>query len=266
MPGAPTCWMPSVPPNPTEQRMNRSKTAVPIVLLRHPRTTHEDDPYVQALGVLSDTVQCTPVLAFDIDPPPTLSVLLARPSCYDGVLCTSPRAVQALEQTLPSTHPDYAAWTAKPAYVVGPRTASAVSAWGGRPVGAETGSADALAEQIVADTPGRLLFLSGNRRRSTLPRALVHANQVFDEVEVYRTRTRHDIALPDPPAWLVFFSPSGIEAVRASGYELDAYPCAAIGSTTAAALRDEGAAVSAVAAAPTPEALHAALRDAVASP
>ena len=110
-----------------------------------------------------------------------------------------------------------------------------------------------------------MLFLSGNRRRDTLPRALVEAEQQFDEVEVYRTFTQTDIALPEPPAWLVFFSPSGIEAVRASGYDLSAYTCAAIGPTTAGALRDQGANVRAVAETPTPEALTAALRRALAS-
>lgn len=246
--------------------MNRPQTAPPIVLLRHPRTTEGADPYVQALQSLSDSVPCIPVLAFDIDSPPTLSVLLARNERYDALLCTSPRAVKALEQIMPSDHPDYAHWTRIPTYVVGPRTARAISAWGGRPVGAEAGSAEALAEQIIADAPGPLLFLSGNRRRSTLPRAFVEAGQVFDEVEVYRTRTRYDIALPDPPAWLVFFSPSGIEAVQASGNALGDYHCAAIGPTTAAALRDRGAHVHAVAEAPTPEALRTALRDASVSP
>ncbi|WP_176521618.1 uroporphyrinogen-III synthase [Longimonas halophila] len=234
-----------------------------VVLLRHPRGT--PDPYEHALAGEGATVQCTPVLAFDIDPPPTLSVLLNRAAAYGALVCTSPRAVQALRQALPPDHPLYAAWANKPTYVVGPRTAGAVSEWGGQPTGAEAGDAAALADRIVADAPGRLLFLSGNRRRDTLPRALVEAGQVFDEVEVYRTRLRSNITLPDPPAWLAFFSPSGIEAVRASGYALDAYACAAIGSTTAAALRDEGASVQAVAASPTPDALAAAIRDVQAS-
>ncbi len=235
-----------------------------VVLFRHPHTSRPD-PYEHAFADEAATVQCTPVLAFDIDPPPTLPVLLNRASAYGALVCTSPRAVQALKRALPPDHPLHAAWSSKPTYVVGPRTAEAVSAWGGQPVGAETGNAATLAARIEADAPGRLLFLSGNRRRDTLPRALVDAGQVFDEVEVYRTRLRSDIVLPSPPAWLVFFSPSGIEAVRASGYALDAYACAAIGSTTAAALRNVGVSVQAVAATPTPDALAAAIRDAQAS-
>ncbi|MFO8233691.1 MAG: uroporphyrinogen-III synthase [Longimonas sp.] len=238
----------------------------PIVLLRHPRISSGADPYVQALQSLSVSVQCTPVLAFDIDPPPTLDVLLARPARYDALLCTSPRAVRALEQVLPSTHPNHARWADKPAYVVGPRTAQAVAEWGGTPVGADAGGAAALADQIVADAPGPLLFVSGNRRRDTLPNALVSAGQMFDEVESYRTRTRSTLNLPPPPAWLVFFSPSGTEAVQASGYDLASYPCAAIGPTTATALREQGAAVRAVADAPTPEALATAVQEAIASP
>lgn len=234
--------------------------ANPVVLLRHPRS--EPDPYEAALAPVAASVQCIPVLAFDINPPPTLNVLLGAPDAYDGLVCTSPRSVQALEQACPPTHATYAAWTAKPVYVVGPRTAEAVSAWGGRPVGQASGNAAALAAHIAQAALSRLLFISGNRRRATLPRALVQEGQLFDEVEVYRTRPRSDIALPAPPAWLAFFSPSGIEAVRASGHALASYACAAIGPTTAEALRAAGAPVRAVAAEPTPEALADALRTA----
>lgn len=234
--------------------------ADPVVLLRHPRSA--PDPYEAALAPVAASVQCIPVLAFDISPPPTLNVLLEDPEAYGGLVCTSPRSVQALEQACPPAHANHAAWTAKPVYVVGPRTAEAVAAWGGRPVGQEAGNAEALAAHIAQEAPSRLLFISGNRRRATLPRALVQEGQVFDEVEVYRTRLRRDIVLPDPPAWLAFFSPSGIEAVRASGHALASYACAAIGPTTANALRAAGVTVRAVAAEPTPEALADALRTA----
>ena len=237
-----------------------------VVLLRRARTSSGPDPYEQALGTLSVPVQSEPVLEFDISPPPTLAVLLARASDYSGLICTSPRAVQALAQILSADHPQYERWTSRPTYVTGPRTAQAVHDWGGMARGADTGTAAALAEQIVDEGMEPLLFLSGNRRRDALPRVLVEAGHRFDEVEVYRTRTRSDITLPDPPAWLVFFSPSGIEAVQASGYDVGAYSCAAIGPTTADALRARGASVRAVAETPTPEALTDSLRTALASP
>ena len=109
-----------------------------IVLLRRARTTQGSDPYEDALSALSRSVQSVPVLGFDIAPPPTLTVLLARASTYRGLICTSPRAVQALEQALPPSHPQYTQWTPKPVYVVGRRTAQAVARWGGTPHAADS--------------------------------------------------------------------------------------------------------------------------------
>ena len=65
------------------------------------------------------------------------------------------------------------------------------------------------------------------------------------------------------PIWIVFFSPSGLEAVtRSGGIPFDRYRCAAIGPTTAEALREAGRTVAAVAEEPTPEALLAAIASA----
>lgn len=240
------------------------------VLLRQARPGADgNDPYEHALRSIAYPATCQPVLAFDLQDPRALRVLLQRPARYDALICTSPRAGRALQEILPPNHKLYASWTAKPTYVTGPRTATVIDAWGGQPVGQEAGNATALARRIIADTmadtmadtPASLLFLSGNRRRNTLPQALTEAGCPFDEVEVYRTRIRTDLSLPDPPATLVFFSPSGVEAVQRSGYDLSAYPCAAIGTTTAAALRAGGASGVAVAPTPTPEGVQAALQE-----
>lgn len=236
------------------------------VLLRQARRGADgNDPYEHALRRAAYTATCQPVLAFDLQDPRALRVLLQRPTRYDALICTSPRAGHALQEILRPDHELYASWTAKPTYVTGPRTAAVIDAWGGQPVGQEAGNATALARRIIADTtadtPTSLLFLSGNRRRDTLPQALTEAGCPFDEVEVYRTRIRTDLSLPDPPATLVFFSPSGVEAVERSGYDLSAYPCVAIGTTTAAALREGGAPDVAVALTPTPEGVRAALRE-----
>jgi uroporphyrinogen-III synthase len=140
------------------------------------------------------------------------------------------------------------------------------------PHGADAGDAAALAEQIAAAvSAGPLLFLCGNRRRDTLPNRLREADLAFDEVVVYETRTRRDLTLPASPEspgslWLVFFSPSGLEAVEQAPSvdpgQLHDARIAAIGPTTGGALEKAGWAVEAVAAEPSPEALLDAIRDA----
>jgi len=131
------------------------------------------------------------------------------------------------------------------------------------PIGAETGSATALVQYLRNQPPeDRLLFLSGNRRRDTLPEGLEEMGRPFDEQVVYEThpRTTFDLPPSSQGTWLVFFSPSGIEAVQAADGEPDAYRIAAIGPTTAGALRTAGLRVQAVADNPSPPALVTAIR------
>jgi len=100
-----------------------------------------------------------------------------------------------------------------------------------------------------------LLFLAGNRRREALPDGLEAAGISFEEEIVYETRPRTDLTLPpsDGETWLVFYSPSGLEALYASEVTTVAeYRIATIGPTTAAELQDAGLEVDAVADVPSP--------------
>lgn len=167
-----------------------------------------------------------------------------------------------------AAHPSWRAeWTKKPAFTVGPKTASALRAEGFAPEGEESGRAEELVPVIASSTPERpLLFCAGNRRRDTLPDGLDAAGVPFDEVEVYVTRTRDDIELADGAGrdWLIFFSPSGIEAIRQSpGVDASTFRIGAIGPTTGGALRDAGWPPDAVADEPTPQALVEAVVDAL---
>ena len=102
-----------------------------------------------------------------------------------------------------------------------------------------------------------------------LPGALLAANIPLVTQVVYETVSIDGIGSlvhtvlvsPDPPQWLVFFSPSGVEAVAPAikacvGGTLKV---AAIGGTTAAALKANGVAVAAVALKPSAEGLTAAI-------
>jgi len=227
-----------------------------VLLLRSPR---EPDPYVAALESAGFTAQCVPVLRFEFVGRDALAERIQRPEDYAGLILTSPRAVEALRDF------DLAAWRDHPTFVVGPRTAGEATKLGLRPVGAESGSADDLADVIIAHSFEQpLLFVCGDRRRDTLPDRLCAADVTFEEVVVYRTLGDAD-ELADTvermqPEWLVFFSPSGVETAEVlAGPSWNRIRKAAIGPTTAEALRAAGLPPAAVADAPTPEALAAAL-------
>jgi uroporphyrinogen-III synthase len=233
-----------------------------VILLR---SADDPDPYVHAFGEAGLRAVCRPVLTFVFPNDGSLRDRLRQRGQYGGIVATSPRAGRALRRVFDSDGTIHAEWEEAPAFVVGPKTAERFRALGLDVQGAHTGSADALASWIADAGPEQpLLFLSGNRRRETLPEGLREAGVAFDEQVVYETHTRGDLSLPSGAggAWLVFFSPSGLDAVQASGCPIDTYRCAAIGSTTAAALEEEGLSVRAVADAPSPQGLVSAIRGA----
>jgi uroporphyrinogen-III synthase len=232
-----------------------------VVLLRS--ASGADDAYVRAFEAAGFRARCVPVLAFRFPRQAALRDCVAQPDRYAGLIATSPRAVRAIEQAGldEAVRPG---WADKPAYAVGPKTAAALRALGFAPQGEEAGHAAALAS-VIATKEKPYLFLCGNRRRDTLPTALREAGTPYEELIVYEThpRTAIDLPPPDPGDWLVFFSPSGIDAVAAqSAAVVAAYRMAAIGPTTAAALRDHGWPPEAVAEAPAPSPLVAALQEA----
>lgn len=227
-----------------------------IVLLR---SASSPDPYVQAFAESGWRAECQPVLRFTYPSDAALRERLRRPEAYSALVVTSPRAVRAVRRVFDASGALHSTWEGRPAYAVGPTTADRLRALSFEVRGEAAGDAVTLAGHIVEEAPERsLLFLSGSRRRDTLPEALRDAGVAFDEQVVYETHTRTDFRLPGDtsPVWLAFFSPSGLEAVQqADEAALRHARRAAIGPTTASALRDAGLSVDAVADAPTPEAL-----------
>lgn len=211
-----------------------------VLLLRTPRP---DDPYEAALRAAGFEGSSLPVLRFEFVGEQPLRDALAAPERFAGLIVTSPRAAQALARVgVPVS------WGTRRAFAVGPRTAEALRALGLQPEGAAAGSAEALAQHIIAEAvDGCLLFLAGDRRRDALPETLAEAGVRLEERTVYRTVA--DVpAVADAEAALaeatavVFFSPSGVEALVDGGADVQALAAVAIGPTTAAALRSEGVA------------------------
>ncbi|MDX1545967.1 MAG: uroporphyrinogen-III synthase [Rhodothermales bacterium] len=230
----------------------------PLVCLL--RTGVEGDPYQAALEAAGYRVVSQPVLTFRWVDPEALSAALGASHRWGGLILTSPRAAEALARVWTDAHAR--AWRGRTVFAVGPRTADGARALGLAPEGEEAGEAHALAERIAGRPfAAPLLFLCGDRRRDELPRALAAAGIAVREQVVYETRLRTGFALDPWPDWLVFFSPSGVEAVQQNVLiDPRRARCAAIGPTTAAALRAAGWPPAAVAPAPTPEGLVTSLQ------
>lgn len=242
-----------------------------VLLLRSRDEGGDEDRYERALRERDFRATCRPVLRFafagdDDFGGDDAGAALRHPDRWAGLVLTSPRAAQALEEMLRWLPDQVAAWEAKPAFAVGPKTAAELRAGGLAPTGEESGDAEALgsviAKKVKTDPAAErpLLFLCGNRRREALPNRLRAEEVPFEERVVYETHLRSGPWLTDAPEWAVFFSPSGVEAVRQSGEAgWGAVRKAALGPTTAAALREAGWPPEAVAREPTPEALADAL-------
>lgn len=231
-----------------------------VYLLRSPS---DPDPYDTALSAAGYRARSVPVLRFTFVNREALREALGHPAAYGGLVLTSPRSAEALHRQR-ALDPDVVfPWTTKPAFVVGPRTAASARALGLRPEGADSGSADLLADRIADRRFERpLLFLCSDRRRDVLPDRLASAGLPVEELCVYETHLRTDVTFDPVPDWLVFFSPSGVEAVRQSGALAPGVPrIAAIGPTTAEALAAADLPPEAVAEAPTPEAVARAIRE-----
>lgn len=220
------------------------------------RSGDECDPYEVALAEAGYAGIPISVLDFEFVHSETLRAALEHPRSYDGMIFTSPRAVEAVASAMPWLPSENMLWHSKSVFAVGPRTAFELRRIGFEPVGESSGSADMLAEHISAiEFEKPLLFLCGNRRRDELPDRLRDAGIDMEELCVYETHPRTRLDLPDhlTPDWVVFFSPSGIDAVLADGrLDLSSTRIATIGSTTAAS---SPVPVHAVADSPTPDAL-----------
>lgn len=231
------------------------------------RSRDEPDPYEDALSEKGLVARSIAVLSFERVNGSELRAALERPKSYGGLIFTSPRAVEAFAEALSWLPSENVVWHAKPIFVVGPRTADELRSVGFAPIGEESGSGATLAGQILQrrfEKP--LLFLSGDRRRDELPDRLHDGGVAVDELCVYKTKPMPDLDLSEHPTpdWIVFFSPSGVEAMQsATGVDTADVRIAAIGPTTASALRREGYRVDAVATEPSPAGVTAGILSAV---
>ena len=230
-----------------------------VILFRSPE---EDDRYVAAFRSMKWDVECIPLLEYSYENAGVLADRLKHPDHYAAVALTSPRAVDAIASNADAYRLAREGWAGKPAYAVGPETARRAARLGLQVLGESSGNSGTLADLVAEQPPkGALLFLSGTPRRSEFTDKLTGAGINYEELIVYRSHVVEKISLTGRRAeWVVFFSPRGVRLAE-DGIDLDwsGIKKAAIGPTTAEAIKEAGWPVDAVADSPSPNALVTAI-------
>lgn len=228
------------------------------------RSAKLEDAFVDRFENAGWQVCIVPVLDFQFVAREQLMAVLSSPNAYAGLIVTSPRAGDFLGNVFAKSDDLRSRWAGKPFVCIGPRTARRIKALELNTVISETARGIAVAELVGAlSSEFPWLFVCGNLRRNELPNALSASRVAFEELQVYQTLIKPDVDLcsEEKPDWVTFFSPSGFEAVRETWPDnWQHVQIAAIGETTANAIRSAGWQVSAIAERPTPVALHAAIR------
>uniref|UniRef100_A0A8D2N275 Uroporphyrinogen III synthase n=1 Tax=Zonotrichia albicollis TaxID=44394 RepID=A0A8D2N275_ZONAL len=233
-----------------------------VLLLKDPKDKDSGpDPYIEELGSYSLEATLIPALSFEFTSLDSLFEKLSHPECYGGLVFTSPRALEAIKICLKEKSKKEAwskslkqMWSIKPTYVVGKATAS-------------------LGEKPNSSA---LLFPCGALRREVLPTVLREKGIPLEGLTVYQTAQHPDLqeslssyfSQQGIPASIAFFSPSGVKFClqhiqKLSGDLINQVKFAAIGPSTAKALRDAGVAVSCTAGSPSAQELAAALHTAL---
>jgi uroporphyrinogen-III synthase len=190
-----------------------------------------------------------------------LDAAVSRLAAFDWVVVASANAVDAVLAAcrrlgVPLAGPRWAA--------VGRATAAALRDAGVAEVLVpDRRDGDGLLAALLAAGAGtaRVLIPRAERGRDVVIDGLLAAGARVEAVVAYRTVARvpppaeRDALLADPPAAVLFFSPSAVDAFRAALGDaapafLSAVPSVAIGPTTAAALAAAGVVAAVVPAAP----------------
>lgn len=164
-----------------------------VLLLREPSSPPETDRYEVALSRASFRPLSLPVLETVLENLDSLTqIFRGGDQCtVDGVIVTSARAVDACAHAGADIE-----WGNVRFYVVGPATAAQLAQLSKPPRdvrGTESGTAERLAHFIVQDAKRgeRLLYLTGDKNRDTLPRVLregLGGAEALKELRVYATR------------------------------------------------------------------------------
>lgn len=164
------------------------------ILLRAADSSSNTDKYEAAFNALGPQCKgvCVPVLETVLVSLEKLRVVF-REAKVDGVIMTSTRSCEAWKTVVGQMTEEEDPWSSTPFYVVGGATAAFLREIypNGQIQGEQTGTAEKLARFIVEDLQGvrpkRLLYLTGNKNRETLPKVLEEAGVELESLHVYET-------------------------------------------------------------------------------
>ncbi|KDO35261.1 hypothetical protein SPRG_00107 [Saprolegnia parasitica CBS 223.65] len=240
-----------------------------------------DAKYTTTFAAAGFAAAFSDVLTFEARNRDVLRERLRSLALYDGLIITSPRSSEAIVEALMAMDDAERAHVLAqlqtlPVFSVGQKTSAPLTALGVNCSGEASGSGDVLAAHIASvqdpTSTKPTLFLCGEKHHDALPTSFRARNRILEELIVYVSASVSTIdyfALQAAtPAWVVFFSPSGVHTARAMpNVDWARIKKAAIGKTTAAALAkvahetsDETWSADAIAVAPTPEGLLEAMR------
>lgn len=175
------------------------------------------------------------VLTFEYVNTQALHAALTHLDAFSGILVTSPRGaiaivsvVQALQghgdEGVSQYHQVVEQLRRFPIYSVGKATSRELDVLGVTCLGDESGSAELLTEYLhkdgVLSEENKLkpmLFTCGEKRSDVLPESFRQRGLPLEELVVYKSCAVSNIQLPVDcmqPQWVVFFSPSGLKAMK----------------------------------------------------
>lgn len=185
---------------------------------------------------------------------------------YDGLILTSPRAIEALAKCWDPTK--FVIWNTKRVYTLGEASCKRIKLLLGlEALGMTAGSAENLAKIVVSDSneSSKFLFPCGNLSSELLPSMLQSKDISVDSLTVYETKENDNLRThlmelndsDDDLCCMVFFSPSGCEYIHRQlqtfNNKLFHLPHFAIGNSTAHKIENLGMEIAGVAAKPKAE-------------
>ncbi|MBC7904382.1 MAG: uroporphyrinogen-III synthase [Gemmatimonadaceae bacterium] len=187
-----------------------------------------DDSFVEAAAEVGIDLQ---ILSF-IDTEPVLTIETQQEiehalTLSTAVVFTSMNAVEAVATLVDGEQPDWMV------YCMGNTTKKLAEKYFGKDAVAATGEdASDLADSIIADDIGSVVFFCGDVRRNELPDKLEAEEIEVTEIVVYETIfTPHKIKIP--LNGLIFFSPTAVKSFFSVNKVAENTIIFAIGKTTA---------------------------------
>lgn len=188
-------------------------TTMTSVLLLRAASRDVPDKYESSFVAAGYVSTSIPVLETNLTNTNELARVLSNDTgtSFSGVIFTSARACEAWKnasdlvaapslglyhtgQAQSLLELSLARWCALPFYVVGKSTASTLRELDHAPKdirGEDSGNAEQLARYILNDTrqmSGKLLYLTGDKNRDTLPSILASGGLALHQIQVYETR------------------------------------------------------------------------------